>query len=144
MEFPKLLPGGNYTISDAENASLCAAVGAVSDADGRAHPIFHYIAAQCAMGVSVAELLEMCDFDVADGPMIARSEVIFQNELRVGRDYRVSGEIVSLVRKPSRTFGTIDQLTFRLEIAEPDGTSASAMTHHWVLPRGLGGDNARW
>lgn len=134
-EWPKALPGGHYTITSEDNNSLCAAVGATPDRSGNAHPIFYYIAGQCGMGLSVAEMLSLCDFDVANGPMLTRSEVHFDRDLRVGENFEVSGEILSLVRKPSRTFGAVDQLSFRLDLIDATGNRALSAIHHWILPR---------
>lgn len=131
----RVFPGGRYRISREENLALCAAVEALPDPAGRAHPIFYYIASQSAMGLSVAELCALCDFDVADGPMITQSNAAFDGELWVDREYRVSGEIASLVRKPSRTFGAVDVLTFILRLEGPDGGAGASCTNQWVLPR---------
>ena len=127
-------PGGRYRITAAENAALCEAIGAQSFDDGRAHPIFYYIAGQVGMGMSVGELLALCDFDVADGPMMVSSAVAFEQDLRVEEDYEVSGEIASLVRRPSRTFGAVDHLAFSLTLAL-DGRPVARMDSGWVLPR---------
>lgn len=129
-------PGGTYRISREENAALCAAVGVDTARDGRAHPIFYYIATQVGMGMTVAELLAACDFDIADGPMMTGSEVIFTDELRTETDYRVDGLIQSLTPRPSRTFGTADILCFRLTLASPDGTAVLVCVNEWILPRG--------
>jgi len=128
-------PGGEYRISAAENEALCAAVGVSPDPGGRAHPIFYYIATQVAMGLGVGDLLALCDFDVADGPMMTGSEVTFDEDLIVDRTYRVDGEIVSLVRKPSRAFGTADTLRFRLSLAA-EGRTVASVVNEWILPRG--------
>ena len=129
------LPGGCYRISAEENAVLCAAVGSTPAADGRAHPIFYYIAGQLAMGLSVAQLCELFQFDVAAGPLLSQSNVTFTEELRVGDEYRVTGEILSLVRKASRKFGALDLLTYRLTLTGPHGNRAAECTNQWVLPR---------
>jgi hypothetical protein len=131
----RAFPGGRYRISREENLALCAAVEAQPDPAGRAHPIFYYIASQSAMGLSVAELCALCDFDIADGPMITQSNVVFDGEMLVDREYVVSGEIVSLVRKPSRTFGAVDLLTFNLQLEDADGGICATCTNQWVLPR---------
>jgi hypothetical protein len=131
------LPGGVYRITPDENADFCASVGAAPDAGGLAHPLFYYIATQCAMGLSVGELLALCHFDVSDGPMMTASDASFARPLRVGAEYRIEGEILSLVRKPSRTFGMADQLKFRLVLSDAEGEAASA-TSSWLLPRGEG------
>jgi hypothetical protein len=128
------LPGGTYRIEESENATFCASVGAKVDPSGLAHPLFYYIATQCAMGVSVAGLLELCEFDVNDGPLMTGSKASFQRPLRVGTEYRVDGAIVSLIRKPSRAFGMADQLQFRLTLSDEDGEAAEAVSS-WILPR---------
>lgn len=133
-------PGGTYRISRAENEELCAAVGAVPDPEGWAHPIFYYIATQVGMGLSVAELLAKCDFDVADGPLMVGSNATFHQQLKVDLTYEVSGQIDSLVRKPSRAFGAMDLLTFTLKLTE-GGTPVLTCTNQWVLPR-RGGSEA--
>lgn len=128
------LPGGTYRIEPQENADFCASVGAEVDPSGLAHPMFYYIASQCAMGLSVADLLRLCEFDVNDGPMMTGSSARFERPLRVGTEYRVDGEIVSLIRKPSRAFGMADQLQFRLTLSDEDGEAVEAVSS-WILPR---------
>lgn len=129
------LPGGTFRITADENQLLCRSVGTKPAASGTAHPIFYYIATQVGMGLTVADLLKLCDFDVADGPLMTASNVTFNRELRVDETYRVEGEIVSLVRKPSRTFGAVDLLDFRLRLIGQDGKQDLECTNQWVLPR---------
>ena len=131
------LPGGTYRITPDENRDFCASVGATPDPSGLAHPLFYYIASQCAMGLSVAQLLALCDFDVNDGPMMTTSNASLVRPLVVGTEYRIEGEIVSLIRKPSRTFGMADSLVFRLTLSDSAGEVAAA-TSSWLLPRGAG------
>lgn len=132
-------PGGTYRISRDENAALCAAVGVAPEADGRAHPVFYYVATQVGMGTTVADLLALCDFDVADGPMMTGSAAAFKGELRTEVDYRVDGEILSLTRKPSRTFGFADVLRFHLTLSPPGDGPVLECTNEWILPRGQDG-----
>ncbi len=127
-------PGGRYRITREEDADLRQAVGSPPDPDGRAHPIFYYIATQCEMGISVGDLCAMCDFDVKDGPMMATSKVEYARDLMVDQEYDVGGEILSLVRKPSRTFGAMDLLTYRLTLSDQAGQVLSCI-NEWVLPR---------
>src|SRR5579859_6299135 len=111
-----------YTISAAENAALCASIGVQPAPDGTAHPIYFYVASQVGMGQTVAGMCRVCDFDVDDGPLMASSKVTFQQPLRVGQSYEVTGEIVSLVRKASRKLGMMDMLEYVLRLSTPDGT----------------------
>lgn len=125
-----------FTISADENAALCRSTGVEPAADGSAHPIFYYVATQVAMGKTVAGVCATCEFDVEDGPMMGSSGVRFSAPLRVGESYRVSGEILGLVRKQSRKLGVMDVLTYRLRLHEADGGARVLETDNvWVLPR---------
>jgi hypothetical protein len=124
-----------YVISADENRQLCATLGVEPSADGSAHPVYFFIATQVGMGMSVAELCRVCDFDVEDGPMIASSTVAFQRPLLTELPYRVVGQIVSLTRKRSRTFGVMDSLTYVLRLIQPDGSSVLETRNVWMLPR---------
>jgi hypothetical protein len=124
-----------YTISAEENEALCASIGVQPARDGTAHPIYFYIATQVGMGQTVAGLCQVCEFNVEDGPMMAGSKVTFQQPLRIGQAYEVSGEIVSLVRKASRKLGMMDMLEYVLRLSLPDGTPVLSTTNIWVLPR---------
>lgn len=131
------LDGTNvFTITAEENAALCRSTGVESAADGSAHPIYYYIATQVAMGKTVAGVCETCEFDVDDGPMMGSSSVRFTAPLMVGESYKVTGEILSLVRKRSRKLGVMDVLTYRLRLHPAAGGGAVAETDNvWVLPR---------
>jgi hypothetical protein len=125
-----------FTISAEENAALCRSTGAQPAADGSAHPIYYYIATQVAMGKTVAGVCETCEFDVEDGPMMGSSGVRFAQPLMVGESYKVTGEILSLVRKLSRKLGVMDVLTYRLRLNKlADGTCVLETDNVWVLPR---------
>jgi hypothetical protein len=124
-----------YTISADENQALCESTGVRPATDGSAHPIYFYIATQVGMGMTVAGLCAACEFNVEDGPMMASSRVAFLRPLITGQPYRVSGRIVSLVRKPSRKLGIMDMLEYVLELSLPDGTPVLSTTNVWVLPR---------
>jgi len=125
-----------FTITAEENSALCASTGVAPASDGSAHPIYYYIATQVAMGKTVAGVCETCEFDVEDGPMMGSSGVKFSEPLMVGESYKVTGEILSLVRKQSRKLGVMDVLTYRLRLHKlGDGTCALETDNVWVLPR---------
>ena len=125
-----------FTIDAEENAALCRSTGVEPATDGTAHPIYYYIATQVAMGKTVAGLCAACDFDVEEGPMMGSSGVRFTAPLTVGTSYRVTGEILSLVRKQSRKLGVMDVLTYRLRLhREPDSECLAETDNVWVLPR---------
>ena len=125
-----------FTITAEENTALCRSSGVEPASDGSAHPIYYYIATQVAMGKTVAGVCETCEFDVDDGPMMGSSGVKFTEPLMVGESYKVTGEILSLVRKQSRKLGIMDVLTYRLRLhKEADGSCILETDNVWVLPR---------
>ena len=68
--------------------------------------------------------------------MMGSSGVKFADPLMVGESYKVTGEIVSLVRKQSRKLGVMDVLTYRLRLHPEAGGDALLETDNvWVLPR---------
>lgn len=124
-----------YVITAEQNAALCRSTGVEPATDGTAHPIYYYIATQVAMGKTVAGVCATCDFDVEDGPMMGSSGVVFQSQLKVGTPYRVTGEILGLVRKRSRKLGVMDVLDYRLRLHDESGVAVLETTNVWVLPR---------
>ncbi|MGE6743544.1 hypothetical protein ACQKGC_25030 [Allorhizobium pseudoryzae] len=130
------LDGTTYVITPEENAVLCRSMGAEPDADGRAHPVYFYIASQVGMGLSVRELCAVCAFDVDDGPMMGGCDVKYFQPLETAQPYQVRGEIVGLTRKQSRKLGIMDLLEYRLHLDLPDGTRVLSTTNSWILPRG--------
>ena len=124
-----------YVITAEENAALCRSTGVEPAADGSAHPIYYYVATQVAMGKTIAGVCETCQFDVEDGPMMGSSGVSFQSPLKVDHKYRVTGEILGLVRKRSRKLGVMDVLDYRLRLHDEAGATVLETTNVWVLPR---------
>jgi hypothetical protein len=124
-----------YVITADQNATLCRSTRVEPETDGSAHPIYYYIATQVAMGKTVAGVCETCDFDIADGPMMGSSGVVFSTSLKVDTPYTVRGEITGLVRKRSRKLGVMDVLDYRLRLIDPAGVQVLETANVWVLPR---------
>jgi acyl dehydratase len=124
-----------FVISAAANRTVCETTGTVPDPDGVAHPIFSFIATQAGMGQSVAGLCALCQFDVAQGPLLGGTRVEFARALLVGQPYHVRGEIVGLTRKQSRKLGLMDVLEYRLRLVLPEGEPVLVVTNTWMLPR---------
>ena len=124
-----------YVVSAAENRALCASLGVEPAADGSAHPIYYYVATQVGMGTTVTGLCDICEFDVEIGPMMAGSKVEFAEPIMTDQPYRVSGRILSIVRKRSRKLGVMDLMEYALELRKPDDTIILTTTNSWVLPR---------
>lgn len=128
------LPAGAFTITPEEQERLASALG--GDAlGGDPHPIWAYIATQRGIGIGVAELCALADFDVDDGPMLGSVELTYSAPLELGVEYTVTGEIVGIERKHGRKAGTFDILTFRERLLAPDGAEVASTTNTFILPR---------
>lgn len=122
-------------IDPGENERLCRTMGVAPSPAGEAHPCYYYIATQVGMGMSVAELCARCDFDVRDGPMMATSSVRFLAPLMTATPYVVRGQVIGLVRKPSRSLGVMDLLDYALDLHTLEGELVIQVVNQWVLPR---------
>lgn len=128
-------PEGTYTIAPWEDRVLRDAIGAPPARGDEAHPIWGYIAAQGGIGTDIAGIVAPVDASPEDGTMIASVDVEYAQPLRVGVEYRASGEIVAIERKHGRRTGPFDLFTFRIDLTAPSGERAVRMTAVWVLPR---------
>jgi len=133
------LPGtrltpGDIRIPASESAQLDGVLGSSAQL-GELHPVYAYIATQRGIGISVAELCELADFDVADGPMLGSVDLRFAGALRPDTDYRVEGTIVDIIRKQGRAAGVFDLLLFEETLADADGAVVASSLVSFVLPR---------
>jgi hypothetical protein len=130
---PTALPEGVFTITAEDQALLSEALGR-GDAGG-AHPVWAYIATQRGIGISVADLCALADFDVNDGPMLGSVELTYAAPIELGIEYRVTGEVLGIERKHGRKAGTFDVMTFRERLLAPDGAEVASATNTFILPR---------
>lgn len=133
------LPGtplaeGTFTISEQDERRVLDVTGASAADDGSAHPVWAYIAPQRGIGISVADICRLADFDVNDGPMLGSCHLEYHRPMRVGVEYRVTGEVLSIERKHG-SIGTFDVLEFRERLLERDGRPVVASTSTYILPR---------
>jgi hypothetical protein len=128
-----VLPEGTFTITAEEQEQLAGALGSAAD-DG-AHPVWAYFAPQRGIGIGIADLCGLADFDVADGPMLGSVDLTYASPLEVGVPYRVTGEMLAIERKQGRKTGTFDVMSFRLRLIGPDGEEVASVTNSFILPR---------
>jgi hypothetical protein len=128
------LPEGTFTITAEEDRQLGEALGS-PPSDGTPHPVWAYIATQRGIGISVADLCALAEFDVADGPMLGTVDMTYARPLELGVEYRVTGEVVGIERKHGRKAGTFDIMTYRERLIAPDGTEAASSTNTFILRR---------
>ncbi|HET6506998.1 MAG TPA: hypothetical protein VFG42_09425 [Baekduia sp.] len=128
------LPPGTFTITPEENRRLAGVLGADPE-DTTAHPLWAYVATQRGIGIGVADLCALADFDVADGPMLGSVDMELRAPLAVGVEYRVTGEVLSIVRKEGRKTGPFDIMTYRERLLDGDGAEVVSTTNTFILPR---------
>jgi hypothetical protein len=128
------LPEGTFTITDEDERRVLEVVGG-EPTDGRAaHPLWAYIAPQRGIGISVADICKLADFDVNDGPMLGSSHLEYHGQIEVGVPYRVTGEVLGIERKQG-SIGTFDILEFREDLLAENGERVASSTSTYILPR---------
>jgi hypothetical protein len=135
-----VVPGGTFRIAAHENWLTHYAFYSAPDA--RPHPMVAFIAAQRGMGLSVAELFQVLDFDIEDGPLLAESFLEFNRPLSEGVEYAVSGRVAAVERKRGRKLGEFDLVTCVFDVTDPGAGEAPAatVTNIYALPRGRAED----
>jgi hypothetical protein len=129
------LPGGEFTVTAPE----ARVVGDMNGTDpAAAHPVFACVATLRSMGISIRAMCELCEFDLADGPLLGECEIEFEQPLQAGVRYVSTATIESFERVPSRRFGWLDRLRFVVALATADGAAVARVRYLWLLPRARG------
>jgi hypothetical protein len=128
------LPEGSFTITEEDERRVLEVVGGARSADGAAHPLWAYIAPQRGIGIGVADICRLADFDVNDGPMLGSSHLEYIGPIQVGVPYRVTGAVLGIERKQGSS-GTFDILEFREELRSHEDELVAASTSTYILPR---------
>lgn len=134
-------PGGIYTVepwrawllADAALAEPPSLVGATPQV---AHPLFAWMAAIGAMGITFDELFAWFGSSAADGPLFGEQETTLHRPISVGTTCRVAGGISSAERKAGRRIGTFDVVGYELDVH--DATTGEHLASVWnsiVFPR---------
>lgn len=127
------LPGGTFTVADYERWLAHEALQSPALPDGLLHPVWVVIGALRGMGMTLEQLTALAD--AGEGTLLGEAELEQSQPLRTGVTYTVRGAITDLVRRQSRKIGTIDLLTFRIEILDDAATTVAATTQVFILPR---------
>lgn len=113
----RAFPGGEFTV-EPWRAWLVADVVLDEPGEAVAHPLFVWLAATGAMGLSWDEFFGWFDATAADGPVFGEHETTIRRPLRVGDTYRVRGRVTSVDRKVGRTAGPFDVVGYELDLHE--------------------------
>jgi hypothetical protein len=137
----RTFPGGTYTVHPWRAWLLADTVLAeppslLDGADQVAHPLFAWMAATGAMGITWDELFAWFDASAADGPVFGEHETTLLRPLRVGATYRVQGGIDSAERKVGRRTGVFDVVGYSMRLTdEADGAHVATCWNSIVFPR---------
>jgi hypothetical protein len=128
------IPGGRWTLRPHENwLAHDALYSAPADAP---HPVLAFVGAQRGLGVPVAGLFVLFGTAMEEGPLLTDCTIELAGELRVGIEYRVTGQVLAAERKTGRRLGVFDLVTARFSIAEPaTGEPVATVTNTYALRR---------
>lgn len=100
------------------------------------HPLAAYAATQRGLGMTVSELFETFGTTMDDGPLLASCTLDFPGEIHADTDYTVRAVIDSVARKETRSRGTVDFITCRMELIEAATNDVVAVvTNVYAIPR---------
>ena len=127
------LPGGEYRISIAESRQVARLSGFEAS---QPHPVFSSVVTLKALGVSIEQLCDLCEFRLEDGPMLGEFTTRFFQPLEQDVRYTTNATIGSIDRAHSARAGVLDRLRFAVHICLPNGAVAAEVRYLWLLPRG--------
>jgi hypothetical protein len=130
------LPEGTYVVQPWADMLLRNILEGPAARGNEAHPLFGYIAAQCGIGIDVDGILALGRSSRDDGPMMASLDLTLNRPIRIGVEYRVTGQILSVERKHGRATGSFDLMRFEERLFEADEDAPAAhVINTWILPR---------
>jgi hypothetical protein len=129
-------PGGTVTIAHWENVLLCDVMGVPPLPDGLVHPaaLFHVTVA--GGGLGIGEIFELFRAESDEAVRGGEFHWVFHDQLREGRPYDASGEVVAVERKQSRRLGPMDAVTFLFRLSDHEsGLPVAEARPTWLFLR---------
>lgn len=125
-------PGGVRAIEHWENFLLTEATGREPMPDDLAHPIHLFHIPIDGVGVTIAQLFDLCEAEGPDRVGLKSYDWEWFEPLREYVEYRCDGEIVKVERQISDD-QACDVVVFRIDLAAGDSLVARATTmwHFW-------------
>src|SRR5207248_2720885 len=114
-------PGGTFTIEPWENVLLSDVMGIEPLPDGIAHPVYLFHAPLAGVGMRIADMFELFKAESDEAVRAGGYRWEIHEPLRVGKTYRMSGEVTGMERKVSRKLGPMDLASFRLDVHDDEG-----------------------
>lgn len=128
-------PGGSYTIDPAKHALFLKAVDGIPSADGRAHPILHFIATHAGKGMTFDKLMELIGAPLDAGALFGQEDLEILRPLYVGETVTVRGGIADAKSKTGAKTGAFDTLTTSIELIDAGGEIICRSLETYIIPR---------
>jgi hypothetical protein len=126
-------PGGTYTIEHWENALLCDVLCVDPLPGGLVHPTWLCYGPIAGVGLRVADLFALFRAESDEAVRFGESRLELWQPLLEDTTYRLSGEVVGVERKQSRSLGWMDVVDFRIDVHDDGGGELIASNTTTVL-----------
>ncbi len=125
--------GGDYTVAHWENVLLSDCTGREPMSHDLAHPIVLFHVPIQGVGTSIGKLFELAGASGDAGSVtLLGYDWEYVCPLREELNYRAEGGIVEAIRYKDETGGAAyDDISFTIELFEPDGLLAARVTNRW-------------
>jgi len=131
-------PGGTFTIEHWENTLFTEVMQSDPLPDGLAHPAYLFHAPLAGLGLGYGDIFTLCHAESAEAIRAGEYQWEVIRPLRVGETYRMSGEITGVERKTGRRAGTMDLVSFRIDMHEAaSGLHAASVVNTWIFLRSV-------
>ena len=129
-------PGGTYTVAHWENFLLTDCTAREPMTADLVHPIALFHVPILGSGTSIAELFRLGGGDGQAGSVtLLGYDWEYLKPLREQWPYRVEGGVVRAERSIDAGVVDHDDITFEIELFEPDGELAARVTNQWRFLR---------
>lgn len=130
------LPEGSVAIEHWEAVLTAETTASPPLADGIAHPVCLFHVPLNGVGMRIADFFVLFKADSDEAVRAGEFRWSFKRALRENVPYRASGEVVSVERKESSKLGTMDLVTFRIDLHDQaDGGQVASASYTWLLLR---------
>jgi hypothetical protein len=128
-------PGGVFRVESYERWLSHDAMRSPVIAGTALHPVWVMLGALRGMGLTIDELTALGEAGAEDGTVFGETLLEQRRPLQSGVEYTVRGGVTDIVRRVGRRAGTMDMMTFRLELQDPTGRTAAVSEQTFIFPR---------
>jgi hypothetical protein len=131
----RTFPGGTFRVEEYERWLSHDAMRSPRIAGAVLHPVWVMLGALRGMGLTIDELTALAGAGHDDGTVFGETLLEQHRPLEAGVDYSVRGGIAEFVRRVGRRAGTMDMMTFRLELVDASDHVVAVSEQTFIFPR---------